>query len=88
MHVWVFILAYEGLIMQFELRFVACIECLLILVLAHQLDKNLQGRLTWSAGMHSSMNATLVWDRDQHHVVSSVQVNISFIFMGYFAWTC
>jgi len=48
-------------------------------VLAHQLDKNLQGRLTWTAGLHSSMNATLVWDREQHHVVTSIQVCIRFL---------
>jgi len=45
-------------------------------VLAHQLDKNLQGRLTWMAGVQSSVNATLIWDREQHHVVTSIQVHV------------
>jgi len=51
-------------------------KCSFVSVLAHQLDKNLQGRLTWTAGVHSSMNATLVWDREQHHVVTSIQVSV------------
>jgi len=52
----------------------AVVMWMFVSVLAHQLDKNLQGRLTWTAGVHSSMNATLVWDREQHHVAASFQV--------------
>jgi len=51
----------------------------IVSVLAHQIDKNIQGRLTWTAGVHSSMNATLVWDRDLHHIVTSVQVYVHFV---------
>lgn len=42
-------------------------------VVAHQLDKNLQGRLTWSGGLNSSINAMLIWDYSKHHVLFGCQ---------------
>ena len=45
-----------------------------ISVVAHQLDKNLQGRLTFNGGMASGINAMLIYDQDKHHLILGCQV--------------
>ena len=45
-----------------------------LIAVATQLDKNLQGRLTWNAGSSSSMSTALVWDHQKHHLAGVIQV--------------
>ena len=57
----------------------------MLTVLATQLDKNLQGRMVWTAGAHSSLNTMVVWDTVNRHLVASLQLGIpnSFVMLNY-----
>lgn len=46
------------------------------IMVAHQLDKNLQGRLSWSGGMNTALNAMMIWDYNRHHLVLGCQLGI------------
>ncbi|KAK2188148.1 hypothetical protein NP493_143g03009 [Ridgeia piscesae] len=48
---------------------------------ATQLDKNLQGRLMWNAGLHSSINTMAIWDTEKHHLTWAIQLGFSNTFM-------
>jgi len=49
---------------------------LLLVAVATQLDKNLQGRLMWNAGLHSSINTMAIWDTEKHHLTWAIQVSM------------
>ena len=49
---------------------------MLLVAVATQLDKNLQGRLMWNAGLHSSINTMAIWDTEKHHLTWAFQVSM------------
>ncbi|CAH1775530.1 unnamed protein product [Owenia fusiformis] len=55
-------------------------------VLAQQLDKNIHGRLTWNVGLMSSMNTTVTWDNQVHHLAVIMQLGIPtcYVALNYF----
>ena len=56
-------------------------------VVATQLDKNLSGRLTWNVGSITSINSSLVWDKQNHHVSASFQVSFQAYVIMYYKGT-
>ncbi|ESN92232.1 hypothetical protein HELRODRAFT_194364 [Helobdella robusta] len=46
------------------------------LMVAHQFDKHLHGRLTFNGGLLSGVNASLMYDRDDHHALLGLQLGI------------
>ena len=49
--------------------------CPALVGLATQLDKNVQGRLMWNAGIQSNVNTMAIWDTERHHLTGAIQVN-------------
>ncbi|KAK2157929.1 hypothetical protein LSH36_181g03013 [Paralvinella palmiformis] len=45
-------------------------------MVAMQLDKNVQGRITYNWGTHSSMTSMIIYDTDKRHIVAAVQIGL------------
>ena len=52
----------------------AVMSIILLSVVAMQLDKNVQGRITYQWGTHSSMTTMIIYDTDKRHIVAAIQV--------------
>ncbi|XP_064598906.1 dnaJ homolog subfamily C member 11-like [Liolophura sinensis] len=51
-------------------------------MVAYQIDKNLQGRLSWNPLHPSAMNTTIVYDTEKHHAVLTLQLGIPTTFIS------